>query len=144
MPKPRIGGVKKPSLTDSGVGGKFLGQDPADTTVGWSESQIQMFIITQSFRNGVLITGCMEQGLRSKSAGGKAKAMGMTAGMPDMLCWLTNGKIIGIELKTKIGKLSDVQKEFHNRLLNLGHNVFTVYADCPFNGWQQIKEILKI
>lgn len=121
---------------------KFLGKDPEDINIKWSESFIQMFIIQEARRSGYIITGSMEQGLRSKSSGGKAKANGMTAGMPDMLIWLSGNNLKCIELKTKDGKLSPSQKEFHLILRNLGFSVNVIYASCPMDGWKQVKEII--
>jgi hypothetical protein len=137
MPKPRMGGGN----LDGTPVNTFLGKNPGDVG-GWSEAQIQMFIIMQSRRHGLLVTGSMEQGLRSKSAGGKAKACGLSAGMPDMLYWLPNGLVIGVELKTEDGRLSDVQKKFHESLKILGHQVYVIYAKSPLNGWEQIQRIV--
>ncbi len=121
---------------------KFLGKDPEDTKHKWSESFIQMFIIQEARRAGYIITGSMEQGLRSKSSGGKAKAQGMTAGMPDMLIWRSGGKLKCVELKTLDGKLSPAQIEFHGTLKGLGYSVDVVYASCPMDGWKQVKGII--
>ncbi len=122
--------------------GLYLGKDAGDETVRWSEAQIQMFIIQESKRAGYLITGSMEQGLRSKGAGGKAKACGLTAGMPDMLCWMKD-KVVLVELKVKDGRVSDVQVEMHERLGELGHMVHVVFAKSPYDGWEQVRKILE-
>ncbi len=121
---------------------KFLGRDPADETVIWDESKIQMYIIQEIRRMGILITGSMEQGLRSKGAGGKAKAMGLTAGLPDLWVWLDGGRPIGIELKTDRGYLSKAQRDMHDRMRGLGYGVHVVYARAPLDGVRQVKEII--
>ncbi len=121
--------------------GLFLGKDAGDETVRWKEWMIQAFIIQESRRSGILITGSMEQGQRSKSAGGKAKVTGMTAGMPDMLIWLA-GKAVLVELKVADGRVSDVQVEMHERLRELGHMVHVVFAKSPLDGWEQVKGII--
>lgn len=120
----------------------FLGKDPADGSHTWSEDYIQMFIIQEARRAGYMVTAAMEQGKRSKGQGGRAKAMGMTAGVPDTFWWLPNGQIKLIELKTDKGALSPRQKEFHKTIKELGHSVYTVYAQTPMDGWNQVKEIL--
>ena len=58
-----------------------------------------------------------------------AKRHGMRAGRPDIELVLPNGKIVFIELKRYSGgKLTLVQKETHEELLQLGHDVRTIYA----------------
>lgn len=54
---------------------------------------------------------------------GRAKAMGLKAGIPDYLFW-HNGRSIGIELKRQNGVLSDVQKEMHKNLRAAGMPVY--------------------
>lgn len=122
---------------------KFLGRDPSSEDKPWSESLIQCYIVQEARRTGYVVTGSMEQGHRSKSAGGRAKAQGMQAGMPDMLYWLPNGVIRCIELKTTTGVLSNAQIEFHKILGNLGHSVNVVYAKTPSDGWNKVKRILE-
>ena len=58
-----------------------------------------------------------------------AKRHGMRAGRPDIELVLPGGKIIFIELKRYSGgRLTDKQKETHEELLKLGHDVRTIYA----------------
>lgn len=54
---------------------------------------------------------------------GRAKAMGLKAGMPDYLVW-HDGRTIGVELKRENGVLSDAQKEMHPKLLAAGVPVY--------------------
>ncbi len=134
---------------------KFLGRHP-DEDGNWDEAKIQMYIIQETRRMGYLITGSMEQGLRSKGAGGRAKAMGLSAGMPDMWVWgkwpISKNKTwpigqngvwpIGIELKTKTGIVSKIQMEMHDKMRELGYQISVVYAGTPYEGWEQVRGIL--
>ncbi len=123
--------------------GLFLGKDAGDETVRWSEAQIQMFIVQEGRRSGYLVIGGTEQGVRSKSAGGKLKATGMVAGHVDMTWVLPMGKVIWIELKTADGVVSNVQKEHHEKLKELGHCVEVVFAKSPMDGWNKVRGILE-
>lgn len=58
----------------------------------------------------------------------KAKVTGMTAGEPDIRCYLPNGRIGLIELKAKDGRVSPEQRDRHRRLKELGHDVITIVA----------------
>lgn len=51
------------------------------------------------------------------------QGMGSTPGVPDILA-IKNGKIIGIEVKTDRGKLSDKQIEFMTAMRDQGAMVF--------------------
>ena len=54
--------------------------------------------------------------------GARMKKMGLAAGMPD-LCVLHDTFLYCIELKTKKGRVTPVQKEMHARLLRAGAEV---------------------
>lgn len=123
---------------------EFLGKDPADETVEWSESTVQAYIVMQSRRAGYKCAGGMEQGARGGSAGARAKAAGLTAGEPDVRFYMSGGRVVFVELKlAKGGRLSDVQVVYHEMLRGLGHMVFVVYAKSPVDGWEQVRDILE-
>ena len=65
-------------------------------------------------------------GRRGKAAGGRLKAMGMKAGIPD-LCIIYRGRVFFVELKTLKGRLSTVQRDMHIRLEEAGA---TVKSEC--------------
>lgn len=69
-------------------------------------------------------------GKRNAREGAKFKKMGVVAGVPDVLIFNPNGKFNGlaIELKTSIGKLTDSQREMHNRLRKLKWCVWVCYS----------------
>lgn len=58
-------------------------------------------------------------GLRNKAEAGKLKAMGVLAGVPDLLFVLPNAQLAGIELKTPGEELTPGQIEFRDRLTAL-------------------------
>jgi hypothetical protein len=125
-------------------GSTYLGKDPADHTYPWQEWHVQAFIVMQLKRANVKVAASMEQGKRSKQTAGKAKATGMVAGEPDLRIYLSMGRVVFIELKMeKTGKLSPVQEDYHEALIELGHAVHTVWALSPLDGWLQVQEILE-
>ncbi len=58
-------------------------------------------------------------GKRPKSTAGKMKSMGQVAGMPDWLI-VYRGRLFGIELKTRSGRLSPEQIATHDALRRAG------------------------
>ena len=51
---------------------------------------------------------------------------GFSRGMPDLLLYLPNGKVLNMELKTNKGKQSADQVDVQNRLTKLGHNYYII------------------
>lgn len=49
-------------------------------------------------------------------------------GIPDLVLPLSEGKVFWLEMKTKTGRLSDVQKIVHEKLQSLGHTVETAHS----------------
>ena len=47
-------------------------------------------------------------------------------GIPDLICFLGEGRVVVIELKAKSGRMSEEQKETMMRLKYLGHEVHEV------------------
>ena len=65
-------------------------------------------------------------GSRSKSQGGKLKAEGVSAGVPDLL--IPHG-MVWIEMKkAKGGSVSSVQRDWHRYLEGIGHKVIIGYG----------------
>lgn len=50
----------------------------------------------------------------------KRKRMGVSAGFPDLLVYLPNGRCLHAELKTGKGRLTDAQKQWRDDLKALG------------------------
>ena len=63
-------------------------------------------------------------GARSKAEAGIFKAMGVKAGVPDIIV-VYRGRMIAIELKAAGGSLSPAQKDMHARLSMAGALVYT-------------------
>ena len=61
---------------------------------------------------------------KSIIAAANSKAMGMKAGVPDILL-LSNGDSIWIEVKKEGGYLSKIQKAVHEDIQNAGGRVYT-------------------
>ena len=70
--------------------------------------------------------GDMNAGKRSRWSATQAKAMGMTAGEPDIRVYGYPARVLLIEVKTTKGKLSAKQIARHDRLAELGHTVLVV------------------
>ena len=51
---------------------------------------------------------------------------GFERGMPDLLLYLPNGKVLNMELKTDKGKQSPDQVDVQHRLAKLGHNYYII------------------
>ena len=51
---------------------------------------------------------------------------GFSRGMPDLLLYLPNGKVLNMELKTDKGKQSPDQVDVQHRLTKLGHNYYVI------------------
>ena len=54
------------------------------------------------------------------------QAQGFSRGMPDLLLYLPNGKVLNMELKTDKGKQSPDQIDVQHRLAKLGHNYYVI------------------
>jgi hypothetical protein len=64
-------------------------------------------------------------GRRSKAEAGAFKAMGVRAGVPDLLIWTPGGGHFAIELKAgRRAVLSDAQVVWHSTLESLVHRVY--------------------
>lgn len=61
----------------------------------------------------------------------------MNPGVPDRIVILPGGKVIFVELKTEIGRLSNVQKWQIERMQEVGADVRKIY------GWDEAKQFLE-
>lgn len=64
-------------------------------------------------------------GHRSKTTAGRLKDEGVKAGVPDLHLPISRGGFVGlwIEMKSPIGKLSENQKQWAQKLQDAGHKV---------------------
>ena len=75
-------------------------------------------------RGSLTFTHCPNGGWRSKAEAGAFKAMGVRAGVPDLLVWTQDSGHFAIELKAGAGKLSPAQVAWHDTVSSLGHRVY--------------------
>jgi hypothetical protein len=66
----------------------------------------------------------VNQKAKNAIEGNKMKAMGVIAGVSDMIYLLPGGKMIFIEMKTETGVQSKEQKEFQSMVTGLGFDYF--------------------
>ncbi len=71
----------------------------------------------------------------AKRQGGRMKALGVRAGVPDLIIVWPNGRTVWIELKAPKGVLSPSQKEWRDRLQALGHEWHLFRDHLAMNTW---------
>jgi hypothetical protein len=69
---------------------------------------------------GVSIVAVPNAGKRTRWAAMNAKREGMASGFPDIIALWKGPGVAAIEFKTKIGRISDNQAEWLDRLRNMG------------------------
>lgn len=85
------------------------------------ESQLHKQISQECYRRGfIALHGAMH------------KATARTAGEPDFIVLMPNGKVALVEVKTPNGKLSDDQEWLHGNAWALGHNIAVVRSFVEF------------
>jgi len=117
-----------------------------DSSLPWKEEDLQIAIVetlrkmekVAKFR----VVADQNAGRRSKRHGAKLKIAGMVAGEPDLRVYLNDGRIGFIELKKSSGKLSPAQKQHHQLLKSLGHDVRVVKSGCPQDAINQVLKIM--
>jgi hypothetical protein len=101
----------------------------------WSEDDLAMAVATRlrQLERAHPFSFAHDQNAarRSKTGGAKAKAMGMRPGEPDIRVYLPQGRIGHIEIKTSNGVVSRAQRQRHDDLRALGHDVRVLVADTP-------------
>lgn len=117
--------------------------DLDDSTVKWSEHELQVAVI-QRLRKLNVLYAADQNGLRtSKRQGAMAKQAGMMAGEPDIRIYLNGGRIIFIEMKTIRGSISAIQRQRHKALAELGHFVYIIKEPTPLKA-QDVAESIVI
>jgi len=109
------------------------------------EHQEQVALVTWAkFESGrvpqlALLFAIPNAGKRSRGAGGKLRAEGMKAGVPDLCLPVAAGKYHGlfIELKAKGGRPTDEQKTWLRALAAQG------YCACICVGWEEAKNTIE-
>jgi hypothetical protein len=67
-------------------------------------------------------------GYRTPAEAGIFRAMGVRAGVPDLIVWTPEGHSFGVELKAGRGKPSDAQILWKSTLESLGHRVYVCWS----------------
>ena len=73
-----------------------------------------MRMVVAEARRDVLVFHPANGGARSKAQAARFKAMGVVAGIPDLVV-IIDGRVHGVELKAKKGRASDAQKAMEPR-----------------------------
>lgn len=121
-------GTKKPSQDES------LGQSYVVTQIKKHPNYGKTFFVA-SFPN---------EGARSKANGGRLKAQGMLAGMPDLVIYAQNGNVFHIEYKINGAYLNKNQKHVHAMMESMGHKIVVIKfenkLDCYNQTWDQLQQ----
>lgn len=121
---------------------KFLGKDPADSSVAWKEWQIQGYIVMHLRRMGYIAHGDTNGASKTPRGWSEASAAGMQAGWPDITILGQRGAIWWVEVKVRKGRVSVEQEELHDRMADFGHTVHVVWADSPADGLDKVMKII--
>ena len=89
-----------------------------------SEHKEQVAICRWMEKRGIFFTAIPNGGMRDANTRSMLKQEGVIAGAPDLMVILDEGRILWLEMKRrKGGSVSAVQKAFHKKLIELGHDV---------------------
>lgn len=112
-------------------------QWPPDNTQ-WKEDYIQMWIVREANRLGLVFHG--DQNAAKRTDGSKRKLLGMRSGWPDLCFWTP--RLVYIELKTLVNVQSDNQKKLQDIANTLGIEYHLVKALDGQDGWNKVRGIL--
>ncbi|MEK9754414.1 MAG: VRR-NUC domain-containing protein [Rhodospirillaceae bacterium] len=110
-----------------------------DGAVRWTEDDLQMAIVRELRRRGTVFAADFNAGKRNP---GRAQAMGLTAGEPDLRLYLPGGRLLLVELKTDRGTVSKAQKDRHRTLTETGFDVRVLRAATPAEAVDKIATML--
>lgn len=100
------------------------------------QAQIYTFWGQSEYRHISFLFSIPNEGKASYGEAARLKAMGLTAGMPDLCLIDKNGKAHFVELKTPTGKLSTNQRIIHQRLTDLmGKPPTIIRSVSEFGHW---------
>ena len=85
-----------------------------------------------------LFAGDQNAERRGPKAQAKAVKTGMMAGEPDLRLYFNDGRVLLIENKTKMGKLTNMQIKRHKELASIGHNVVVIRSETPQDAVKQM------
>lgn len=88
------------------------------------EETIQAMLVAHALARGLFVFHPPNGGRRTAREGAAFKRIGVVAGIPDLVFLMPGGVTVFVEVKTLKGKLSDVQKVIHARLIENGFEVY--------------------
>jgi len=94
-----------------------------------TEARLQYEVIMWAQEQDYFCFHCPNGEKRDKITANKLMAMGVKAGVPDLVFILDGGVTAWVELKLKKGKLSKTQERFRSNLLQKNHHYLLVQAD---------------
>lgn len=119
---------------------------PSNSSPFWREKHLQEAVA--DFLERLEAVGALTfnhsplEGKRTKRAAVAMKRAGAKKGHPDLEVYLSQGRVVLIELKCK-GSVQPAQKERHDVLRKLGHDVRVVKAQTPGAAVDLVKSILR-
>lgn len=122
--------------------------DWSDGSLNWSEDALQA-AVAQELRYqrsmGARFDFAADQnaGKRSKRDGARRKQMGMESGEPDLRIYLSDGRIVLVELKARKGTASKEQSKRIGSLRCLGHDVRLHRSNCPAEAVESVLDVLR-
>ncbi len=94
-----------------------------------TEARLQYEIVMWAQEKGYYCFHCPNGEKRDGRTASKLMAMGVKAGVTDLIFILPEGKTLWLELKLRNGKLSKSQEKFKTVLIHRGHNYLEIRAD---------------
>ena len=88
---------------------------------------VQLLWVYETFGR-LTFAHCPNGGSRHPAEAAKLKAMGVRAGVPDLLIWTPAGGHFAIELKAGRGTESDAQVLWRSTLESLGHRCYVCWS----------------
>lgn len=139
--------IKRPKFNVKNIDGKNV-VVPSAQRVNHEEDKVQRPIVTllrmiEDYTSKLAFFHVPNQMMRNKTIRKIFWALGVRAGVPDVVIPIEAGKTLWIECKYDGNKLSDDQSKFITKLENLGHIVYIIDAKNPRDAQDQMLEILK-
>lgn len=120
----------------------------SDTSVSWLETNhIQVAICNTlrkhpEYQSSFDFAARFNEGKKSKMMGMMLKLAGLVPGECDLQIYLSQSRVVHVELKGPDTPTKKTQLDRHKQLRNIGHHVYLVRADCPQSGVDQVMHIL--
>lgn len=93
-----------------------------------TEKQLQGALLKLVKAFGLWPIHIPNEGARDPREAAILRAIGVEPGTPDLIVLGPNGRVLWVEVKGPLGKLSPKQHEWHQRARELGHDVIVVQS----------------